>query len=248
MRQKTTINSKYSELSSFVNTIHEEFEKGGETIYKDRNVIKVFNVNGLLVNVKRFKVPHLLNRFAYAYVRKSKAERSYKYAAELQKRGINTPEPIANVLTYKEGILHYSYLITLQINDATPLYYLGESPLEEIKPFVEQFVRYTVSLHKVGVYHKDFSPGNILYRNNGKQTEFYLVDINRINFKLISIKEGCGNFARLWGKEELFRFIAAIYARERQGNTEQCTKWTLDARKRFWMQYKRRHPLPFCFE
>ncbi|MAP53765.1 MAG: Kdo domain containing protein, partial [Altibacter sp.] len=61
----------------------------------ERNTIKLFNLDELTVNVKSFKRPNLINRIAYRYFRKSKAERSYTYANTLLEKGIGTPQPIA---------------------------------------------------------------------------------------------------------------------------------------------------------
>jgi hypothetical protein len=60
----------------------------------DRNVIKLFDLNGQTINIKSFKVPNIVNKVAYKY-RKSKAKRSFEYATILLENGIGTPQPLA---------------------------------------------------------------------------------------------------------------------------------------------------------
>ncbi len=60
-----------------------------------RNKIKLFELEGKTINIKSFKIPHLINKIAYKYFRKSKARRSYEYANRLIENGIGTPQPIA---------------------------------------------------------------------------------------------------------------------------------------------------------
>lgn len=60
-----------------------------------RNVIKIFDVEGVAINIKSFKIPNSINKVAYRYFRKSKARRSYEYATILLEKGIGTPQPMA---------------------------------------------------------------------------------------------------------------------------------------------------------
>jgi len=73
---KIVKNVQHQQLATFVETVHFQFEKTGTVIYKQRNEIRVLDVNGYAINVKRFKVPHLLNRIVYTFFRSSKAQRS----------------------------------------------------------------------------------------------------------------------------------------------------------------------------
>ena len=56
-----------------INALIDSFDNSGESIWKKRNILKVFTLNDEEVIVKSFKIPHLVNRFAYRYLRKSKA-------------------------------------------------------------------------------------------------------------------------------------------------------------------------------
>ena len=62
------------------------------------------------LNVKRYRVPHLINRVIYRFFRQPKAVRAYEYALRLVAKGFETPAPIAYILFRKKGFLEYSYL------------------------------------------------------------------------------------------------------------------------------------------
>ena len=77
---------KYNYLSTFVRQKIESFQEEGEKLGNgDRNEIKLFKCeDGLILNIKSFKVPNLINQVAYKHLRKSKARRSFEYAQKLQ--------------------------------------------------------------------------------------------------------------------------------------------------------------------
>lgn len=242
---KIVIHPHYRRFSSFIHTLPERFDREGVTIYKARNEIKVFEVEGVKLNVKRFKVPHFINRIAYTFFRPSKVLRSYTYALEIEKRGGDTPPAVGYILFKKGGLIHTSYFISLQY-DYEPMYKPGQLPLAENADLFEAVARYTASLHAKGIYHADYSPGNILYKRTAEGIRFCLVDINRMCFGPVSVRKGCANFARLWGGEDVFRLMARAYAEARGADPACCTRWVLEARTRFWKRYARRHEV--CFK
>jgi serine/threonine protein kinase len=249
-RIQLSINPDYSNLEPFVNTLCSRFgrEGEGETIHKGRNEIKVFEHGGLPVNVKRFRIPHLANRIAYTFFRKPKAERSFIYAGKLRQAGVGTPDPVAFILEYKGGLLHYSYFVSLQMTGYEMMYNTGKTPFEANEKTLAAFARFTAEIHEKGIYHKDYSPGNILFKEIKGKTDFRLVDINRMEFGDVSIRKGCANFARLWGKEDVFRCIAREYAAARKADPQQCTQWVLHYRNRFWKRYALKMTIPFDYE
>ena len=232
---KYIINPEFQQLESFIREIPYTFEQQGTTIYKERNEIKVVENDGVLLNIKQYKCPIWINRISYSFLRKSKAERAYNYALVLLKKHIPTPTPVAYILEYRNGLLALSYLITLQVKLRRSFYEFGKGPLTGRENIIRDFAIFTAAIHDKGVLHKDYSPGNILFdvQPDGNIT-FSIVDINRMKFGKISIKKGCENFARLWGKKDMFDLLAATYAEKRNFNIEQCRHWTLQARERFW--------------
>ena len=87
--------------------------EGGEG---ERNTIKNLTSQNLNLNIKSFKVPHLINRIAYSFFRKSKANRSFEYANDLIKKGIKTPKPFAYFEYSNLKLLHKSFYVSEQIS------------------------------------------------------------------------------------------------------------------------------------
>ena len=193
---KCVIHPAFQSLTEFIQQLPSIFDQAGTTIYKARNEIKVFEVDGIRLNVKRYKVPYLFNRFAYTFLRQPKAVRAFEYANLLLEKGINTPTPVAYLLFNRGGMLAESYFVSLQAEGET-LYEIGKAPLKGNENFYLALGQYTARLHQHQIFHRDYSPGNILYRKIGEAYDFSLVDINRMEFGAVSLKKGCANFARL---------------------------------------------------
>lgn len=231
---KTTIivHPKYEYLRSFIEQLPACFLQSGEYIHNGRNQIKKFQIHEVTVNVKRYRIPILINRFIYNTLRKTKAQRAYEYALRLGEKGVNTPEPIAYIIQEKGGALYYSYFISIQVPYSRRCYEFKDAPINDIAPIIKALAHYTAHLHNLGVYHQDYSPGNILFDEINGKWEFCLVDINRMQFGKVSIKNGCKSFARLWGSTEMFQLLAREYALARHFNEEECVKLVLQYRKK----------------
>ena len=152
---------------------YEDWEDG-EVIQAKRNVLRKYN--GFIS--KQFAVPSLWRGIIYGWFCKSKAQRSYEYAKRLA--GL-TPTPIA----YREirycGILRQSWYVCQEseckytFND---LIHNKEFPHRE--QILQSIGRFTADLYKRGVYHQDYSGGNILFNGDGSKIE--IIDLNRIKF------------------------------------------------------------------
>lgn len=241
---EVVINPKYDYLRDFIYRLPEVFSSEGETIYKSRNEIKVFN-RPLPLNVKQYKVPSFFNRLVYTFVRPAKVLRAYRYAFELLDKGFDTPEPVGYILFKKYGLIQRSYFISIQSPYARRFYEFGEGPVAGREDIIRAFARYTARLHEAGICHADYSPGNILFEKKDGQIRFTLVDINRMRFEETGFEKGCANFARLWGRADFFRIIADEYARIRKFDAGECFRLIMEERNKFWKKYKRAHPLPF---
>lgn len=239
------INPEYEQYASFIRSIPQIFNQEGETIYKDRNEIKVFDRNGEKINVKQYKVPFILNRIVYTFFRKTKAYRAYVNALKLLAEDIESPAPIACIIIRKTGLIRQCYFVSVQSPYTRNMYEFGEGVLEGREVIIRRLAQYTAKLHEAGVYHNDFSPGNILFEQTSVGVRFSLIDINRMQFGAVSIKKGCANFARLWGSDEMFRLIAEEYAAARHAEASACIRWVFFYKRRFWRKYARRHEMPF---
>jgi serine/threonine protein kinase len=228
-----------------VSKIIVEFDSKGQTIYKARNTIKVFDINGRSINVKKYKVPSLFNRIVYTFFRKAKAIRAYRYSEIILERGFTVPDPIAVLITRRNMLMTHSFYVSRQMPFGRNMYEFGSGGISGREEIIRQFARYTASLHEAGILHRDYSPGNILFDKKDDRVEFCLVDINRARFGYVSIRRGCANFARLWGNDEIFTLIADEYARSRNVDAVKCRRLVFSARKRFWKKYARKHNMPF---
>lgn len=205
-------NSGFSEqqISSLLN----DFDEKGQYFSKGaRNTIKIFSLEGKEVNVKSFKIPNWVNKVAYRFFRKSKAQRSFEYAHQLLKRGIGTPYPIAYA-EEKSGLsFRKSYYLSENMTcDLTYRNLVLDPHYPNRIEILKAFTRFTYELHEKQVQFLDHSPGNTLIRFKEGEYHFYLVDLNRMNFKVLSYEERMKNFARLTPHKEMVEIMASEYA------------------------------------
>ncbi len=161
--RKWKLHPDYQALKNFVKTLPLQFHYGkGEIIYQGRNELRRFEQNGQSLIVKSFARPHWINRIVYGIFRKSKAQRSYEYAQLLLSKGILTPQPIAYYQERCGLCFDKSYYVcaasekTIHFKDMDKL-----CPAEQ-ECFLKAVGELTAKLHEAGIYHKDYSGGNIL--------------------------------------------------------------------------------------
>lgn len=213
-----TVHESVQHLSDDIDILIQNFNNSGELVdLGQRNVIKTFKVKGLNINIKSFKKPNFLNKVIYTYFRKSKAQRSYEFANILISKGIGTPKPMAFV-THNDWIgLTNSYYICEHIHADLTFRSLVEHPdYENHEIILRQFTGFSYQLHRLGIEFKDHSPGNTLIKKGeNNQYDFYLVDLNRMNFhEQMSFDLRMKNLCRLTPKEEMVRVIANEYAKQ----------------------------------
>lgn len=225
--------------------IIERFRETGITVDdRGRNVIKKFEFPGLVVNVKSFKPPHLINSFAYKYIRKSKARRSFEYAQELLKRGIKTPDPLAYFEFMGSWGLGNSYYFSRHLLYDYTFYDLRDSYRKPVfEDLLRQFARFAYELHERGVYHKDFSAGNILITVEENQSSFFLIDLNRMKFINLDLDLRMKNLSRLTEDPEVLRIIAEEYAKVSGWDFETLYGKIMNYTAEFRKKYNRRMDL-----
>jgi serine/threonine protein kinase len=205
--------SLYTSLKPSFESIRSIFAGDNHSIHKARNELKIIEIEGIKTVVKSFKIPHVLNRIVYTFFRKSKAYKSYHNALHLKELNISTPEPIALIEFFESGLLEESYFISeffdYDFTIRTPLL----EPLEDRKAIFTAFAAYTYDLHQKGVWHLDYSPGNILIKRSERGYQFSIVDINRMEFREITPLQGCENFNKLWASDEELEIMGREYAR-----------------------------------
>ncbi|MDA3946049.1 MAG: hypothetical protein PF439_05170 [Helicobacteraceae bacterium] len=219
-----TLNPKYESCRDFCEHIDTHFASQKESVHKARNEIKKIPCDRYSLMVKSFKTPNFLNRLVYTYLRGSKAQKSYDNALKLQALKINTPEPVA-IVKELTPTLHKSFFISIAFAyDFTIREPLLDRNFEERELIFQEFARFTAELHEKGVLHKDYSPGNILIKKENGSYLFSIVDINRMQFKVLSAEERFKNFSRLWADEDDMRIIARYYAQYSGLNEERSAE------------------------
>jgi hypothetical protein len=204
-----------------------EFNSDSGTIFGDgqRNTIKLFDLDEKIINIKSFKIPHLINKIAYKYFRKSKARRSFEYATKLLEKGIGTPEPIAFFENYDAIGLKDSYYVSEHLECDLTFRELVENPdYPEHEKILRQFTRFSFDLHQKGIEFLDHSPGNTLIKKKDDGNyDFFLVDLNRMNFHdRMNFDLRMKNLSHLTPKKEMVEIMSNEYSKLYSSKSEVC--------------------------
>lgn len=215
MHSTFVLHSKYEKLKPELKRVIDNFTETGEYVTKgERNLIKKVTVEGKTFNIKSFKTPSVFQGLVYQFLRKSKAKRSFEYAAKLIECTINTPFPVAYSETFSGG-LKESYYISEHIDydfDFRVLIHDPKYPNRE--EILKQFTAFSFKLHQNNVNFLDHSPGNTLIKDKGNgQYDFYLIDLNRMRFEPLNLDRRMHNLRRLWLSKTMINIIAAEYAK-----------------------------------
>jgi serine/threonine protein kinase len=203
----------FEKLEKWVINLPDFFPANGVTVFKDRNEVKVFEELGFELNVKSFKLPNLVNRFAYVYLRGSKAARSFQNALRFLDSGASTPAPVAFVDCIVNGQMKESFYVTLNYQHEFTLREVLNNKIPDKENILRLWVLFTwEKLHKNGIFHQDYSPGNTLIRQVEGKYYFAVVDLNRMKFTQVDFELGIQNFRQLDTNEATLRLIATEYA------------------------------------
>jgi len=212
------LNPKFSHLKSMIENIESIFEQSNHVLYDQRNVIRVVDYENEKFVVKAFRVPNAINRFAYRYLRPSKAKRSYQFALKIGAK--LSPEPIAFIEQHKKGLLSKSYFISRFFDyDHTIHEVLINKDLEDRNKILKDFADFTYKLHQLEILHHDYSHGNILIKNLKNESsesnyEMKVIDINRMELKPLGLKTRLENFARIKADDNDMNIIIGQYAKK----------------------------------
>ena len=209
MNSKFKLNKNFEEYKSFLLHIKDYFSKSETTIHKARNELKIIECNGIDTVVKCFKVPNIINKIAYSFFRDSKAKKSYDYSLKI---GDFTPKPIGYIEFYESALLTNSYFVSEKFDyDFTIREPLLDDDFENKDEILKAFARFSYSLHEYGIFHKDYSPGNILIKKVNDDYEFKIVDINRMQFGTLDMEQRALNFSKLWARDDELTIMAKEY-------------------------------------
>lgn len=249
---KVLIHPAYEPLRDFLLTLPRRMDSEGTYIYGGRrNLIKSFEApDGTVLNVKRYHAPRGVNRLVYSLgLRQPKGLRAWTYPSILRERGVETPQAVAYIEYRHHGLLGLSYFVSLQCPYRHRLYEVVDADPTLYVPLAQALAHFAAHMHDEGVYHCDFSPGNILWdRDDDGTFRFSIVDINRMRFGTVGARMGCESFRRLWGTKAFFVALAREYARQRGFSPDDCERMVMDSRRKFWTRYAKHHDISFPLE
>lgn len=212
---KKVINTEYKAIESTLDHFILNYDSEGSPFgNQQRNRLRLFNVENKTLNIKSFKVPNFINKIAYNFFRKSKAQRSFEYANALKNKSIGTPEPIGFYESKKGILFGKSYYISEHLNyDLTYRELTKSFDFPNYETILRAFTRFTFKLHENRIHFLDHSPGNTLIKINGNVYEFFLVDLNRMVFEDLSFEKRIKNFAKLSIHKYMVEIMSDEYAK-----------------------------------
>jgi hypothetical protein len=212
------------EIKVFVNNLDDVFKRKLTDIIHnfdtyeggtgERNTIKIIKEKDFNLNIKAFKKPNFINKIVYKYFRKSKAQRSFEYANKLLEMGVGTPKPIAYFENTNFFLFNRSFYVSEHLEyDLTYRELITDFNYPDHEIILRAFTRFTFQLHENGINFLDHSPGNTLVKKVGKEYEFYLVDLNRMNFGFMDFETRVKNFAKLATAKSMIEIMSDEYAK-----------------------------------
>lgn len=178
-------------------------------VYDERNRLVAYGD----VLCKMFRPPSFLRAIYYRFF-PSKAARSYDNSLELLARGVPAPTPLAYGVEYRRGRLRRSFYACAYLPEFDTVRGLVNGEYDD-PALLSALAAFLYRLHTLDVYHRDLSPGNVLYRKepDGCAVSFCLVDVNRLCFRRLSDTERWANLSRLCYDRDLSGRLAREYAR-----------------------------------
>ena len=215
MKENKIFNKTFYSKQNLIDGLIKNFSTSGEELgNQDRNTIKVFPLNDNFINIKSFKVPNLINQIAYKFFRKSKAQRSFEYANILMEKGIGTPEPIAFYEFTTPFSFKNSFYISEQLEcELTYRELCLDLNYPDHEAILRGFTRFTFDLHEKEINFLDHSPGNTLIKKAGADYQYYLVDLNRMEFGPLDFETRMKNFGRLTIHKSMVKVMSDEYAK-----------------------------------
>ncbi len=242
MANRLVVNESKKNWESEIGSVIKNFEGYTEILGDaERNVIKIVSIEGEKNTIKSFKVPNIINQVVYRFFRKSKAERSYIYANKLLEFQIGTPYPVAYKIESNTFLFKKSYYVSELIDcDLTYRELTTDFSIPDHEKILRAFTRFTYKLHDNGINFLDHSPGNTLIKRIGDDYEFYLVDLNRMEFGSMDFETRIKNFARLTIHKSMIEIMSNEYAKCSGENEEEVFNLMWQYTKEFQYRFYRK--------
>ncbi len=185
--------------------------ENARNIYSGRNTLWITSEPAAVI--KSYAVPVWIKGMIYR-LRMPKAQRAFMNAQQLLSMGIPTPEPY--FFTLRRGFcgnLKQSHYACAPAMDYVEL--RGVQNREDFEEIAAALGAFIADIHRKGVWMKDMSPGNILWKQDEAGSyRFTLVDINRMEFGVHNPEVLIRNFDALLDTEDATAAVACAYASE----------------------------------
>lgn len=251
MRVRKEIRPAFAHVEALVEEIAAHGVPSDATlIYEARNRVYTLDYQGISLNIKAFRPPSFPNNFVYNTVRRSKARRSMENALRLKDMGFETPEPVAYIEITAGDRLTRSYYISVQekVDGDFRLWLDNPAAQAALPALASELVR----LHRAGVWHKDFSPGNVMFRRDAAARggyRLFLIDLNRMQFGVTSKAKLHKNFGTIYleSEAETGRF-GRLYAAAAGVNEDEYQDVALNMHRQYVKRKKRLHAIKKLFK
>lgn len=248
--KKIVVSPRHERLRGFVESVPLMFDRGeGRLLFEGRNTIRLFEVDGMPVVVKRYRHLNGLRALSYTLFSSSKASRAYRYAIEMERRGIDTPEAIAYIEVRSRGLLRDCYFISAYTDDKPLFDSLVGTPRYD-RTLAVDVAGFIAGMHSRGVIHGDPNLANILYRTESDGTRrFSVIDTNRSRFYAGEPdRRACiANLKRVTHRRDLLRDIVTRYAILRGWDSAATMADVERLLSRFERNRRRRHAISRFF-
>jgi len=168
---------------------------GSAVIYRGRNTLVRCAALGREVVIKQFRTPSAFKALLYR-LRAGKARRSFEVGRRLGELGVATPEPLAAVEYRQGGRLVESYYCCAWVASLGTVRDLHDPAHPDRRQRIEELGAFVGRLHKLRVFHRDLTSGNILMvadREKPGVVAHSLVDLNRLEFRRVGWLGGLAN-------------------------------------------------------
>lgn len=245
---KAVIHNSYKSFDLYIRSIPEIFSTSGKTLYEARNMVKLISLGGHDFVVKRYKRPNLMQRIAYTFFCKGKAERAFTFADRFLKLGVDTPAPVAYIEIKRCGLLLDSYFVS-EPTSSQPLYPELVEKTDYDHSLSLSVARLIASLHEKGALHGDPNLNNILFsRSRDGSPIFTVIDTNRSRFsKKLSKNECLNNIMRLTHRRDLLAEMTREYSSIRGWDPEETVNEVMKRISRFEHRRAIRHKFKNLF-
>ncbi|MCX8043577.1 MAG: lipopolysaccharide kinase InaA family protein [Desulfobacterota bacterium] len=116
----------------------------------------------------------------------------WRAAAELKKRGIPTPAPIALGVERRWGVYRRIFLATEAIPATMTLKeYIDKNGVAHVEELIDHFAAFAALMRKAGVMHRELHWGHVLIRvlPDGSP-QFYLIGLDRVKIRTAAGRHG----------------------------------------------------------